>query len=276
MSEWFVEQHKNTKFGFRIKSKLHSKQSQFQKIEVYDTYDFGKVLAIDGFVMITDRDEFVYHELITHIPMSIHPEIKNILIIGAGDGGVLRELSGYSHIENMKLCEIDEHVIEVSKKFFPQVAIGFEDKRADVFVGDGLKYVEETKEKFDLVIVDSTDPIGPGEVLFSKEFYQNVAKILEPKGLMVAQTESPWYEKEMLGGIRDKIGSAFGFQKQFAAPIPTYPLGYWSWTVARNCEIDIEKMDINYVETKKNQLKFVNKSTLKSVFDLPSFYANKV
>ena len=164
---------------------IYSGQSEYQRIDIFDTPAFGRVLVLDGYLMLTEKDEFIYHEMIVHTPMAVHPNVKDVLVIGAGDGGVVRELAKYPEIERIDLAEIDGDVIEASKKYLPFTACKLDDARLHVYIEDGLKFVRRKKAEYDLIIVDSTDPFGPGEGLFSREFYGNCFKALKEDGIMV-------------------------------------------------------------------------------------------
>lgn len=178
MELWFTESHTpNVKFSIRVDRQLYSSQSEFQRIDVFESPEFGRILVLDGYLMMTEKDEFIYHEMITHVPMAVHPNVKSVLVIGAGDGGVIRELTRYPEIEHIDMVEIDEEVVEVSKKYLPQTACAFDDPRLHIFYEDGLKYIRSAHDKYDLIIVDSTDPFGPGEGLFTREFYGNAIKL---------------------------------------------------------------------------------------------------
>ncbi|NLL04158.1 MAG: polyamine aminopropyltransferase, partial [Clostridiales bacterium] len=194
MELWFTENHtKNVKFSIKVDKQLCSTQSIYQRIDVFESYEFGKILTLDGFIMLTQKDEFVYHEMIAHIPMAVNLNAKKVLVIGAGDGGTVRELAKYKSINKIDVVEIDEKVVEVCKEFLPQTACGFDDKRVSVYYQDGLKFVRKYENEYDVIIVDSTDPFGPGEGLFTKEFYGNCFKALKDDGIMVNQHESPFY-----------------------------------------------------------------------------------
>ena len=201
MELWYTEnQTNNVKFSMRVKETLYSKKSQFQQIDVIDTYDFGKVLVIDGWTMITEKDEFIYHEMITHVPMMVNKDIKNVLVIGAGDGGTVRELTRFNSIEKIDMVELDEEVVKAAREYLPFTSCKLDDSRVNLYFQDGIKFVENKKNLYDLIIVDSTDPIGPGEGLFTKEFYKNCYDALTDKGILVNQGESPYYDmnrKEM-------------------------------------------------------------------------------
>ncbi len=199
MDLWFSEYHtKNVKLSIKVNRQLHSEQSDFQRIDVFESEEFGRFLTLDGYMMLTEKDEFIYHEMIVHVPMAVNPDIKRVLVIGAGDGGVLRELTRYESVEQIDIAEIDERVVEVCKEYLPATACGFNDKRVNVFYQDGLKFVRRCENKYDLIIVDSTDPFGPGEGLFTKEFYGNCCNALTEAGIMVNQCESPFYSEDRI------------------------------------------------------------------------------
>lgn len=230
MDLWFSEKHTpNVKFSIRVDRQLYSGQSDFQRIDVFESPEFGRILVLDGYLMLTEKDEFIYHEMIVHTPLAVHPHVKNVLVIGAGDGGAVRELTRYPEIGRIDLAEIDGQVIEVCKKFLPQTSCKMDDPRVHIYVEDGLKFVRRHADEYDLIIVDSTDPFGPGEGLFTKEFYGNCYKALKEDGIMVNQHESPFYEQDALAMQRahKRIIESFPFLRIYQAHIPTYPSGHW-------------------------------------------------
>lgn len=230
MELWFSERHTpNVKFSIKVDRQLYSGHSEFQRIDVFDSKEFGRFLTLDGYMMLTEKDEFIYHEMITHVPMAVHPNPKNILIIGAGDGGVLRELTRYPTVENIDLVEIDELVVEVSKQYLPTTACRFDDPRLNIFYEDGVKFIRKCDDMYDIIIVDSTDPFGPGEGLFTKEFYGSCFKALHDDGIMVNQHESPFYAEDSAAMQRShkRIVESFPISKVYQAHIPTYPSGHW-------------------------------------------------
>ena len=197
MEFWYSEKHtENVYLSIKVNKQLYSSTSRFQRIDVFESLEFGRFLALDGFMMLTEKDEFIYHEMITHVPMAVNPNIKTVLVIGAGDGGVLRELTKYPSIDRIDVAEIDEEVVRVCKQFLPKTACGFEDKRVNMYYQDGMKFIRRHTGEYDLIIVDSTDPFGPGEGLFTKEFYGNCYNALKEDGIMVNQHESPFYEED--------------------------------------------------------------------------------
>jgi len=230
MQLWYSERHTpRVEFSIKVDRQLYSAQSEFQRIDVFDSKEFGRFLTLDGYMMLTERDEFIYHEMIVHVPMAVQPDIKNVLVIGAGDGGVIRELVRYQTVESIDLVEIDPLVIEVCKEYLPSTACRFDDERLTIFNEDGLKYIRRFENKYDLIIVDSTDPFGPGEGLFTKEFYGNCYKALTEDGIMVNQHESPFYDEDAQAMQRahKRIIESFPIGKVYQAHIPTYPSGHW-------------------------------------------------
>ena len=197
MDFWYSEKHTdNVYLSIKVDKQLYSSNSRFQRIDVFESFEFGKFLALDGYMMLTEKDEFIYHEMMAHVPMAVNADIKNILVIGAGDGGVLKELIKYPTIEKIDVSEIDEEVVKVCKQFLPKTACGFDDERVNLYFQDGMKFIRRHEEEYDLIIVDSTDPFGPGEGLFTKEFYGNCFKALKEDGIMVNQHESPFYDED--------------------------------------------------------------------------------
>ncbi|MDR2532909.1 MAG: polyamine aminopropyltransferase [Oscillospiraceae bacterium] len=230
MDLWFSEYHtESVRFSIKVSKQLYSGHSDFQQIDVFQSKEFGRFLTLDGYMMLTERDEFIYHDMIVHVPMAVNPDIRRVLVVGAGDGGAVRELCRYDYIEKIDLVEIDELVVEISKKYLPATACSFHDKRLEIFYQDGLKFIRKCHECYDLIIVDSTDPFGPGEDLFTKEFYGNCFKALTENGIMVNQHESPFYKSDAnaMQRAHKRIAETFPLSKVYQAHIPTYPSGHW-------------------------------------------------
>lgn len=232
MDLWFTErQSENLSIGLRIKETLHSEVTEFQGMDVVETVQYGRMLVLDGCVMTTDKDEFVYHEMLSHVPLHTHPNPQKVLVVGGGDGGIIREVIKHPSVEKAVLAEIDGRVIEVSKQYFPHIASGLSNPRVDVQVADGIKHVQEHENEYDVILIDSTDPIGPAVGLFAKEFYASVYRALKDDGIFVAQTESPFKDPELIRRVNDDVRSLFPETHLYLAFIPTYPTGMWSFTM---------------------------------------------
>ncbi|NLA87029.1 MAG: polyamine aminopropyltransferase [Clostridiales bacterium] len=274
MELWFSERHtKNVQFSIRTDKHLYSAQSPFQRIDVFESVDFGRFLTLDGYMMLTEKDEFIYHEMIVHPAFAVNMGIKDVLVIGAGDGGVARELSRYETIRCIDLVEIDESVIDVCKKFLPQTACGFEDKRVNVLIQDGLKYIRSVENQYDLIIVDSTDPFGPGEGLFTKEFYGNCYKALRENGIMVNQHESPFYENDAIAMQRahQRIVRCFPLSRVYQAHIPTYPSGHWLFGFASKKYHPISDLNEAAWNALKLKTRYYNTKLHTGAFALPNY-----
>ncbi|MFQ6861850.1 MAG: polyamine aminopropyltransferase [Beduini sp.] len=271
MELWYSEKHTdNVKLSIRVDEHLYSKQSEFQRIDILKTYEFGKILTLDGVVMLTEKDEFIYHEMITHVPMAVNPKIKKVLVIGAGDGGTVNQLIRYSSIEKIDVVEIDRLVVEACRQYF-SIAKSFDDPRVTVFYEDGLKFVRTVNNEYDLIIVDSTDPFGPGEGLFTKEFYGNCYKALKDNGILINQHESPYYSEDALAMMRAhrKIASTFEVAKVYQAHIPSYPSGHWLFGFASkgyNPQTDVSAWNKLNIKTK-----YYNTELHDGCFKLPNY-----
>jgi len=227
---WYSQrQTENITFSIKVRQHLFTARSRYQQVDVFDSEEMGRFLIIDGIVMLTSKDEFIYHDMIVHVPMATNPSIKRVLVIGGGDGGTVRELTRYPSIERIDMVEIDEVVVQACKQYLPNTAGKLDDKRVTIHFQDGSAYVRDTNNQYDLIIVDSTDPIGPGEGLFTNEFYQNCFRALTNDGILVNQCESPFYEKnarEMRRAIA-KIKRLFPIAEVYQYNMPTYPSGHW-------------------------------------------------
>ena len=230
MDIWYTENHTdNVRLSIRIDRQLASVQSEFQRIDVFDSVEFGRIMTLDGLLMVTEKDEYIYHEMITHIPMATNPNIKKVLVIGAGDGGTVRELCRYPSIEQIDMVEIDELVVHLAKEYLPFTACSLDDPRVHIYYQDGLRFVRRVENEYDLIIVDSTDPFGVGEGLFTKEFYGSCYNALREDGIMVYQHGSPFYDEDEAAcrSMHRKVYRSFPVSRVYQAHIPTCPSGYW-------------------------------------------------
>ena len=274
MDCWYSEEHTpNVKLSIRVDKQIYSGHSEFQRIDVFESVEFGKFLTLDGYMMLTEKDEFIYHEMITHVPMAVHPNVQKVLVIGAGDGGVVRELIRYIDLPHIDMVEIDEQVVEVCKKYLPQTASGFDDPRVHLYFEDGLRFVRTKENEYDLVIVDSTDPFGPGEGLFTREFYGNCYKALKEDGILVNQHESPFYPGDAAACQRAhrNIVESFPISKVYQAHIPTYSSGHWLFGFASKKYHPLRDLDEMRWNARMLKCQYYTTMLHKGAFYIPAY-----
>ncbi len=233
---WFTEYHLEGDAGFcmRVKEHIFSEQSPYQRIDILDTYAYGKVMTLDGLVMLTERDEFVYHEMMAHIPLFSHPDPRRILIIGGGDGGTLREVLKHPGIEQCVMVEIDKAVVEASRQFLPTLASSLDHPKARLYFEDGVAFVNRADEdSFDVILIDCTDPAaGRAEALFELPFYRACLRLLGKDGIICQQSESPLLMPELIRNVHQKLRQAgFAISKTNQAHCVSYPSGWWTFTL---------------------------------------------
>lgn len=261
-------------FGIAIKAGkiLFSKQSEFQKVEIFETESaLGRVLTLDDLMMTTEGDEFHYHEMIAHIPMLNHKCPKSVLVIGGGDGGTVREVLKHKTVEKVVLCEIDGMVIDACRRFLPTISSSLADPRVEIKVEDAIEFIKDKKQEYDIVLIDSTDPMGPGEGLFTEAFYTNVKNALKKDGIVVAQSESPFANKEEIRKMYRLLKKIFPICSAYTSNIPTYPAGYWAWAF---CSEDVEPL--SYIDEERcleitRTCKIYNKDYHMARFALPNY-----
>jgi len=274
MDLWYTEQHtENVRFSIKVDRQLYSGQSEFQRIDVFNSPEFGNLLVLDGYLMITERDEFIYHEMIVHVPLAVNPNIKKVLLIGAGDGGAVRELARYDTIEHIDMVEIDSEVVEVCRKHFKGTTCALDDPRVSIHFQDGLKFVRTKQNYYDLVIVDSTDPFGPGEGLFTKEFYGNCYNALTDDGILVNQHESVYYKEyaRAMKRAHSQISGLFAISRVYQAHIPTYPSGHWLFGFASKKYDPIEALDEEAWNNLGIKTKYYNTELHTGSFAVPNY-----
>lgn len=240
--QWFIEENvaDGSLFGVKVRECLHSEQTEFQKIEIYASEKFGNVMVIDGFFMLTARENFLYHEMMSHPALFTHPSPENIVIIGGGDCGTLREVLKHGRVTHALQVEIDERVTRLAEEFFPELCVSNNDSRAEFFFGDGIQWMREADPgSIDLIIIDSTDPIGPAEGLFTEAFYRDCIKALGKDGLLVQQSESPLFHMQIINPMHKAMRAAgFADTRALFFPQPCYPSGWWSATMAARHTLD--------------------------------------
>lgn len=274
MDLWFSESHTpDVKLSLRVNKQLYAKKSDYQNIEVLETPEFGRVLTLDGNIMLTERDEFIYDEMITHVPMAVHPNIKRVLVIGVGDGGVIKELTRYDQITRIDLVEMDEMVAEACRQYLPENACRLDDSRVHIYYENALKFIRRCENKYDLIIVDSNDPFGPSEGLFTREFYGNCYKALKEDGIMVNQQGSPFYAEDAAAMQRShkRIVNTFPISRVYQAHIPTYAAGYWLFGFASKKYHPIDDLDEERWNSQNLRTKYYTTRLHKGAFYLPAF-----
>ena len=257
MEFWFSEFHTgNVKLSVRVNKQLFAGESEYQRIDVFESPEFGKFVALDGEIVFSDADEFVYDEMVTHVPMAVHPHVKNVLIIGGGDGGVAKELIRYPDIETIDVVEVDKMFVDVCRDIFPEVAAGMNDPRVNIHYEDGLRFLRSKRSQYDLIINDSTDPFGHTEGLFTKEFYGSCYKALREDGIMVYQHRSPFYDEDEQAcrDMHRKVYRSFPISRVYQAHIPTCPSGYWLFGFASKkyhplTDLDPERWNKRHLKT---------------------------
>lgn len=274
MELWYTEnQTENVNFSMKVKNHLYSAESDFQKIDIIDTYEFGRVLVIDNWTMVTEKDEFIYHEMITHVALATNPNIKNVLVIGAGDGGTVRELTRYHNILNIDMVEIDKLVVEACIEHLPFTSCKLNDPRVNLYFEDGIKFVKDKNNLYDLIIVDSTDPIGPGEGLFTTEFYTNCFNALTEKGILINQCESPYYDNNAYDMKRSygKLNKLFDICKAYQYHMPTYPSGHMIFCFASKVLDPVSDLNSESWNSLGLTTKYYNTDIHKGAFALPNY-----
>lgn len=278
MTTWFNE---TLYTGFRqsheVKKVLFEGKSKYQKVVVFESGRFGRILGLDGVVQCTEGDEFVYHEMLTHLPIMAHGNVQSVLIIGGGDGGILEEVLKHKSVKRATMVEIDDVVIDVSKKFLPKICgKAFEDKRTNLVVGDGAAWVAETDERYDLIIVDRPDPIGPATVLFSREFYKNCQRVMKPGAILVAQNGVPHMQGPELTDAVKLFQKIWAHSGTYLAVVPTYVCGFMSLTWASDrdiTEVDPRKVFQRFAKANLKGLNYYNPELHFGAFALPNFVA---
>lgn len=274
-SSVWIEELYESEFGrtmrLKVTDKLASYDSEFQRIEIYDTKAFGRMLVLDGVFMTTEKDEMGYHEMIAHVPMCVHPNPRRVLVIGGGDGGTLREVLKHKEVEKADICEIDGDVIRLCREFMPALASSYNDPRVTIYTQDGAAFVAERKKAYDIILVDSSDPIGPAEVLFSEEFYKNVSQCLDDDGIAATQSESICYHPNIIAKLAGYNKKYFNVPSYYYTMVPTYPSGIIGFSFCSKKYHPIKDLNTEKAETLLPQLRYYNADIHKGSFALPQY-----
>jgi spermidine synthase len=276
-SLWIEEfQSEHSSYKFEVERTLFSGKSDFQTVDIVETKGHGKMLLNDGLIMVTERDEFSYHDMISHVPLFVHPNPEKVLVIGGGDGGTAREVIKHKNVEKCTMVEIDEMVVSACKEFIPLTSSALSDDKINLIIGDAVEFVKETKEKFDVILVDSTDPIGPAAPLFGEEFYNNVFNCLTDDGIVVSQGESPWYDTHIQKGLIEVLDKVFGDVHLYTFSNLTYPGSLWSFSFATKKYHPINDFNPTRVKESGLDFKYYNKGIHTASFALPTFIKNNL
>ena len=274
--DWFLEKHTpHAGLSLAVTARLHDQQSAFQRIEVLDCPEYGRVLLLDGCVMVTDRDEFVYHEMIAHPALLLHPHPRQVLIVGGGDGGSVREALRHESVEHVDLVEIDEAVIATARRYFPALSARLDDPRVSIHCEDGFQYLDAHRVSYDVILVDSTDPVGEAAKLFTGGFYGKVRAGLRTGGIAVFQTESPFYSTDVLATVQTDLRSLFKHVAPYVAHIPTYPSGFWSFTFASDA-VDPRRARPKREPAFLSELKYLTPELVRAAFVLPAYVQRRI
>ncbi len=272
MSYWFTERHTPTRgLTFQVEKNIYQEKSQYQILDIVSTHDFGVVMLLDGIIMVTEKDEFVYHEMLTHPAMFTHPDPKRVLIIGGGDGGTLKQVLHHPGIEKAVLVEIDDMVVNASKQYFPALATAFAHPKAEIRIEDGIAFLKKCRNEFDVILIDSTDPVGPAEGLFHKEFYTDCYNALKEYGILTIQSESPWIPdlQPVITRANHDLKSLFPIVMPYTAAIQTYQAGLWLFQLASKRHHPLYEIDRDRYED--FDFRYYTKELHKGCFALPQF-----
>jgi spermidine synthase len=274
MELWYTEKQ-TEQYGItaKIKETLVTEKTDFQELAIIDTVEWGPMLVLDGMVMTTIRDEFVYHEMVAHPALFTHPNPEHVLVVGGGDGGVIREVLKHPKVKKAVLVEIDGKVIEYSKKYLPEIAGELTNSRVEVIVNDGYMHIHDHKNTYDVIMVDSTEPVGPAVDLFTKGFYQAIYESLKADGIFVAQTDNPWFKADLIQTVNRDVKEIFPIVRVYCANIPTYPSGLWTFTLGSK---KYDPLQVDETKIPDIASKYYTPQLHKAAFALPRFVQDLV
>lgn len=274
MDFWFSEQHtEDVKLSIRIDKHIYSEENDHNRIDIFETPEFGRILTADGYIVMTEKDEFIYHEMMTHIPMAVHPNPRRILVFGAGDGGVVRELLKYPEIERIDMVEVNVGVVEAAKKYLPFSASGLDDPKVTIYTQNALRFIRHIIAEYDVIIIDSAGYYGPGESLLSREFYGSCFKALDTDGIMINQHQSPFYADDRVETQKahKRIVESFPISRVYQAHIPSYPSGYWLFGFASKRYHPVNDMNAKRWNDRNIKTKYYTTNLHRGCFALPAY-----
>ncbi|KAL0880612.1 hypothetical protein ABMA27_001842 [Loxostege sticticalis] len=275
-NNWFSESCEmwpGATFSLEVKEVLHGEQSQFQKVQVFDTKSFGRVLVLDGIIQCTQKDEFSYQEMISFLPLCCHKNPEKVLIVGGGDGGVAREVAKHPKVKEIVQVEIDEKVIEVSKKYLPFMAVGFDSPKLTLHVGDGFAFLKNHKQEFDVIITDSSDPVGPAVSLFEENYFSLMKAALKPNGIVCSQAGTIWYDLDLVTSTLRYCKNQFAAATYAYTSVPSYPSGQIGFVIGsldKDIKFDTPQLVFSREDEKAMNLRYYNSDIHKAAFVLPT------
>jgi spermidine synthase len=272
MDLWFSETFGDIQAGWRTRGTLYHQRSQYQDVAIIQTQQFGRMLVLDGAVMTTEVDECAYHEMLVHPAMLAHPNPKTVCVVGGGDGGTIREVLKHRTVQKVVLAEIDEDVITVSRKFLPTIANTLDDPRVEIALGDGAKYLADHPKSFDVILSDSTDPVGPGVVLFEDPYFKAAKDALRPDGLFVTQCKSLWVDAKTAREVAARLEQQFKIVLPYISTIPTYPTGSWSFLVGSDSRDPRTQFDADRQQQIADTMRYYTPAHQAGAFAVPAFY----
>ncbi|HIT58731.1 MAG TPA: polyamine aminopropyltransferase [Candidatus Faeciplasma pullistercoris] len=274
MEFWFSEMHTpSVKLSVQVNRQLYSEENEYIRLDIFESPEFGRFLTVDGYIITTERDEFIYHEMMTHVPMAVHPDPRKILVFGAGDGGVVRELLKYPDIEQIDMVEVNEGVVEACMKYLPFSASGLTDPKVTIYSDNSLRFIRHIENEYDVIIVDSAGFYGPGESLLSREFYGSCYKALKDDGIMVNQHQSPFYDEDRLETQKahKRIVESFPISRVYQAHIPSYPSGYWLFGFASKGYHPVKDLRAKKWKSLNIETRYYTTNLHRGCFALPAY-----
>ncbi|NMB16073.1 MAG: polyamine aminopropyltransferase [Firmicutes bacterium] len=269
MELWYTEkQTENMGLSLKVRNVLHRETTPYQELAVLDTLQYGRMLVLDGMVQTTEKDEYVYHEMITHVALYTHPNPRRAAVIGGGDGGAVREILKHPSIEKVVLAEIDAGVIEAARSYLPNISSALDDPRVEIMVGDGIAHIKAWRNAYDIVIIDSTEPVGAAVGLFSQDFYRSIDEALTEDGILVAQTESPYVNASLIEQSFRYIQGVFPISRLYLTCVPTYPTGLWSFSLGSKKH---DPLQVDFGARQMVPTVYYNSDVHRAAFALPNF-----
>ena len=263
----------SVKLSVQVNRQLYSEENEYIRLDIFESPEFGRFLTVDGYIITTERDEFIYHEMMTHVPMAVHPDPRKILVFGAGDGGVVRELLKYPDIEQIDMVEVNEGVVEACMKYLPFSASGLTDPKVTIYSDNSLRFIRHIENEYDVIIVDSAGFYGPGESLLSREFYGSCYKALKDDGIMVNQHQSPFYDEDRLESqmAHTRIVESFPISRVYQAHIPSYPSGYWLFGFASKGYHPVKDLRAKKWKSLNIETRYYTTNLHRGCFALPAY-----